>query len=426
MPRTPDAPALFPSSKGGFALPWRSLAFKYGRTILFILVILFGVFLSFNSSALAATRANGHIFDGHYATFIATDGTPEEVAIYLFYENEEAVGSGSGGFGSFDESGDLFVESLDLDTLTSTEGDIKINIFFETSSGGLTSACNTSFDYEDCFISPQIHSYVEFTRTGGVWSMTGGYVAPAGTRVTSVIAPAHDVVTNPLDIEFEYFVTNADDGVYSSYEILFKHKSGARSYLRGDLLDSTSGYHSFATTTSIAELNGSWSAEFAICTDEGQCTSYVPRSFWLNERDQFGDQPGETEVIFPAESCEFSLNPFEESEWSFGDCMGYLFHPGVSLWERYATLGLETRFPFAYAYDIGEARQTLFGQTATEEVSLTVTTDLGDITFLSAAMLSGIPFVDLLRLILGWFCYLVTAETIYRRVLKAHDSNTAT
>jgi len=103
----------------------------------------------------------------------------------------------------------------------------------------------------------------------------------------------------------------------------------------------------------------------------------------------------------------------------------WLFYPSEDSTSQFSNLTLENRFPFSYAYQVKEMRDELFGasQTATTTIGVNVP-GFGQITFLSAALLSSVPYASTIRTILGWVLWLMMIEYLYLRILKAHDTQT--
>jgi len=130
------------------------------------------------------------------------------------------------------------------------------------------------------------------------------------------------------------------------------------------------------------------------------------------------------------------LAEYPEYECSFTSLTGciknagiWLFYPTQSSLQQFDSLTLADRSPFAYAYDIGTLRTELFDSTQT--ASSTIGAEFPwfggttkEWTFLSAAMLSAVPFSSTIRLFVGWILILFMAEHIYRKILTSHNPAT--
>jgi len=107
----------------------------------------------------------------------------------------------------------------------------------------------------------------------------------------------------------------------------------------------------------------------------------------------------------------------------------WLFYPTDSSIEQFTSLTLEGKFPFAYAYELGDVYEELFdsGTMASSSISVTIPWVAGattTITFLSASMITAVPFSSTIRTILGWVLWIMLAFLVYRQTLGAHDANT--
>lgn len=135
----------------------------------------------------------------------------------------------------------------------------------------------------------------------------------------------------------------------------------------------------------------------------------------------FSDQTASTTLINLQSQCSDSSNIFSE-----GICMAtsFLFVPNNESINQFGTLkySLEDKIPFVYGYEIGEIRNELLTQSAstTPTISIPFAT-FGTITLLSPSLLANIPFIGLIRQILGWLLWFMFAELIYYQFLKAHN-----
>lgn len=134
---------------------------------------------------------------------------------------------------------------------------------------------------------------------------------------------------------------------------------------------------------------------------------------WIND---------ETLFNFPDE-CSFA---------DLGGClrgvMTWVFMPTPSSIERFKSLSTtaQTKFPFAYAYDLGDIRNEMFGseQTASGTISTTI---MGQpFTFISEDMMTEVPFAGTIQMALSWILWIMTCTLVYRRILSMHDNNTQT
>lgn len=103
----------------------------------------------------------------------------------------------------------------------------------------------------------------------------------------------------------------------------------------------------------------------------------------------------------------------------------WLLYPSEESLEQFHNLTLETKWPFSYAYEVGNLREELFTsvQTGTTTISVDVP-HFGRLTFLSKALLEAVPYSSTIKIILGWIIWFMLMEYIYLRVIKVHDNNT--
>lgn len=102
----------------------------------------------------------------------------------------------------------------------------------------------------------------------------------------------------------------------------------------------------------------------------------------------------------------------------------WLFYPAGDTVAQFRSLSLADRWPFAYAYQVGEIRNAVFSSPTTASTTIQVSTPMGDITFLSAAMMSSVPFAALIKTLLSAVMWFMAVMVIYRRILASHDTQT--
>jgi len=101
----------------------------------------------------------------------------------------------------------------------------------------------------------------------------------------------------------------------------------------------------------------------------------------------------------------------------------WAFIPDTESVEQFKTLSsaLETKFPFAYVYDIDEFREELFDSADTGTTTITVTIMGSELTILSKELIDSVPFTPTIKLILGWLIIIGTIEYLYHKVRTIHD-----
>lgn len=85
--------------------------------------------------------------------------------------------------------------------------------------------------------------------------------------------------------------------------------------------------------------------------------------------------------------------------------------------------GLQTTFPFVYAFQANDYIDTLFSATSTD-AGIVASTTLGTITFVNRAMLEAVPYSDTFRTIIAYSMWLTFLWGAYRVVLKMFNPTT--
>jgi hypothetical protein len=110
------------------------------------------------------------------------------------------------------------------------------------------------------------------------------------------------------------------------------------------------------------------------------------------------------------------------------DCIGYLVTPSSSTLQDFSQIGLQNKFPFVYAYQMGAIRQALFTATGTATTSIGVSFPVNGntwhLTFLSESMIASVPFTPWLKTLLDALLWVMLAELIYYQVLRSHNKET--
>jgi len=106
------------------------------------------------------------------------------------------------------------------------------------------------------------------------------------------------------------------------------------------------------------------------------------------------------------------------------NALSFLFVPSSESLQTFSDLNdsLENKFPFAYAYDFSNQIDNLYSGALT--ATTTIAFDFngyGDLTLLSADLLSDVPFSSLIKSILGYLLWLMFAVQMYRRTLTVFN-----
>jgi len=101
--------------------------------------------------------------------------------------------------------------------------------------------------------------------------------------------------------------------------------------------------------------------------------------------------------------------------------LAFLFVPSENTFSSITSLNesLETKFPFAYLYDIAGVFEGIFTTSAANASEISVPFgDYGDITIINSSSFENLPMAPLMRGFLVAFLWLIFAVTVYRRTLK--------
>lgn len=108
----------------------------------------------------------------------------------------------------------------------------------------------------------------------------------------------------------------------------------------------------------------------------------------------------------------------------------WLFYPTSDSIDQFSEISLQGKFPFAYMYQLGEIRSDLLSASSTAPLSLSVNLwkmpghATSTLTLISRDMIAAVPFAGTINTILIGLIWLLTAEYIYYRVIRVHDTHT--
>jgi hypothetical protein len=132
------------------------------------------------------------------------------------------------------------------------------------------------------------------------------------------------------------------------------------------------------------------------------------------------------DALEPFPSYEERACGLTELDGCIVNALNALFVPSSSavgnFTEVYDTL--ETKFPFAYVYDLDEQLDLLYetNQTATATIGYDFA-GLGTLTLISKAQLEAIPLSSTIRTILGYLLWLMFGLQVYNRSLQIFNTN---
>jgi len=110
------------------------------------------------------------------------------------------------------------------------------------------------------------------------------------------------------------------------------------------------------------------------------------------------------------------------------NAFAYLFLPSAFTTDDIfiATEEIKTKAPFVYLYQVPDLWQTLYDTAQTAPLSVSASTSIGTVSFISEAQLDAIPLTDTIRTIIGYLLWIMLALTLYTRVRSIFDHQPAT
>lgn len=127
-------------------------------------------------------------------------------------------------------------------------------------------------------------------------------------------------------------------------------------------------------------------------------------------------------------------DPYEKKNCSLANISGcisnsfaFLFVPDESNLTSFTDLNasLQSKFPFAYAYDFKDSIVSFYTGTQTETITVAVAFgSFGNIELMSASLLNSVPFAATIRLILGYLIWVMFMGQMYRRTLMIFNRDT--
>lgn len=204
---------------------------------------------------------------------------------------------------------------------------------------------------------------------------------------------------------------------------------------RGESISLVNGTSSVSTTVS-GLADGTY--DLAVGFTNVGCTtglsdcpfpqSYAYSSFTIASGTFQGLDPVE---LYDASTFADPSTPYRECGLSdLGGCIAntfiYLFYPSTASTDAFTTTysDLQNKIPFVYAYQAADMITGMFSGGSQSVPSISYTTGIGEITFISQDMINNIPYVALLRSLIEAGLWLMLFTVIYRKTLRIHDNVT--
>lgn len=281
--------------------------------------------------------------------------------------------------------------------------------------------------------------YFNIYKTGSTYTLD---VSPEfQTAITSINVAGTTIASTTVDFEVTYFVNSSNFATSSSdievcltadnLELITQLNPSANSFYNCEFA-TLEGSNIFSTTT---VLNRGLYQGYATLLVNGEMFESKPFRFVVEGTtliDQWPSMAGNASTtggFFEACETEASgdITGYVQTLacWvidGFNSVMSWLFMPSQTSTDRFATLSLRNKMPFEYGYQMGDIWDAFYTSNNGETLSISASTTLGTITFISADMVNAWePIPSLIRTTLGAILWLLCAQWIWRRVQRIHD-----
>lgn len=250
------------------------------------------------------------------------------------------------------------------------------------------------------------------------------------THVISIETPSlYSTTTSPVSVVFKYYAST--NQVPNGYVMTFTNTLSFASKRYLGSLNGFSGDNVYTLSTSTPLTgDGTWKLDIALI-DYSPDAPTVPYSLigntittWFglgfNDNVTTVSSSGCTDTVATSSSCSINfLGSFDA-----GQCIAYVFTPTCAVKNQFSNLTLSHSFPFSYAYQVGGIVNAVFNSPQTASSTISVTTPIGNITFLSKELMEAVPFAGLIKTLLSAVMWFMAVMVIYRRILGSHDTTT--
>jgi len=292
--------------------------------------------------------------------------------------------------------------------------------------------------------------FFKASRVGGLWS------AIESSRIVSfspsgiVVNPTTNVASTTADVDvvIQAYLDDADANLYDQVVLELTNVENFVDY--DPIFFSILYPGGVAFSTTLADLPfGQYRAKVSMASSTSASKSLTREFAFINMytgvsvdlSGLFGSNFGTTTgaLIIDGqvrENCAVLDGVFDRATCGLlnglKDLTSFLFRPSAASLANFDSLPdrMKTKAPFSYAYDANVLRQELFTASSTASTTFAVSTKFipghstSTITFLSASMLSAVPYASRIKDILGWILWFFAIEYIYFRVIRSHDNQT--
>jgi len=177
----------------------------------------------------------------------------------------------------------------------------------------------------------------------------------------------------------------------------------------------STGLNSFNFNKLFPEIDDTISVKVTLY-DSSSTTIQVSPTYVYKVRSNVDD------VVADVQTCD-SFNPLLSGICSI---FQFIFVPSedsvnsvTDLWTE-----MQTKMPFVYVFQASDLMTGLYSGTASSIPALTLETGIGDLTIISEAQVSAVPYVGTLRSLIGAGLWLMLFTLLYRKTLSVHDKQT--
>ena len=174
----------------------------------------------------------------------------------------------------------------------------------------------------------------------------------------------------------------------------------------------------YAVLPGVPSISVTSEAELVSLQQSYGCPGCAPSLDWIGS-----DGLGLTDSIPTlSSSTQYQVCGITDIGGCISNAGVYLFAPNQTAVDKFRRLTLASSSPFTYVYDVPVLYTELFSQSTTTTLTISASTTLGVITFISPAMISNVPYAGRIRIIIGWIIWLFVVQTIYYIVLNMYSS----
>jgi len=108
----------------------------------------------------------------------------------------------------------------------------------------------------------------------------------------------------------------------------------------------------------------------------------------------------------------------------------WLLYPSSDSLDQCSGISFQGKFPYVYMYQLGAIRSNFLSASSTAPTALTINIwkipgqATSTLTLISESMVASVPFAGTINTVLLGLIWLLTAEFIYYRVIRIHDTHT--